>query len=75
MNIHLNGDSIEVEAAERISYERIVELAGYRPGSRPSMTFHKRIDRETEKGGILHPGETAPLLEGMSIMAMFTGNA
>ena len=75
MKIILNGSTIEVEAAERISYERIIELAGYSPGRIVSVTFRKRIDRETEKQGILSPGKTAPLLDGMVINAIVTGNA
>ena len=75
MTIILNGKTIEVEAAERISYERIIELAGYAPGRVVSVTFHKRIDSETEKQGILSSGKTAPLLEGMVVNAMVTGNA
>ena len=75
MTIILNGNTVEVETTERISYERIIELAGYRPGRIVSVTFHKRIDSETEKQGILSPGKTAPLLDGMVVNAMVTDNA
>ena len=75
MKIILNGKVMEVKVAERISYEEIIELAGYRPGKIVSVTFHKRIDTETEKQGILSPGKTAPLLEGIVFNAIVTDNA
>jgi hypothetical protein len=75
MKIILNGKEIEVHAADRITYEQIIELAGYAPGRIVSVTFHKRIDSETEKQGILYPGKDAPLLDSMVVNAMVTGNA
>ncbi len=73
MKITVNCMECQV-STERVSYERIAELAE-RPGAKNlSVTYHGSIviDGERyEKNGILCPGESVKALDGMHFAAIW----
>lgn len=68
VNIRINGLQVEVTES-KLTYEDIVGLAD--KSGTPSMTWH----RPGEAGGIIIPGQTVNIREGMSFSVHHTGNA
>ncbi len=72
MNIILNGRSIvigeEVLFPEKdglISYEDLLEWSGYSPGRIVSMSYRTARTGDEQRAGILSPGESVKVEDGM----------
>jgi hypothetical protein len=63
MRIVVNGQNVEIEPAEAISYERILELAAT-GGDAPLAVFFT-LGAPPETSGEMAPGEAVPVYEGM----------
>jgi hypothetical protein len=63
MQIHVNGDPIEV-ADTVLSYERVAAFAGYTTASRPTITW-ATVGIRPQIQDVLKPGEAVVLLEAI----------
>lgn len=73
-DIIVNGTTHQV-ALSSISYERVMELAGFDPKRNYSMTYTTLRKGDEQRQGILSPGRTTPLEDGMVFEAVNTSNA
>jgi hypothetical protein len=75
VKISINGDEHEVEAAE-LTYQEIVDLAdsGRSKSALHSVTF-KAKSGDWSLSGMVHPGQSVAISEGMVINAFVTDGA
>lgn len=79
MEITINAKKVTVEGV-RITYDQVVALAATQWGTAAthSVTYRHRVPFEKlpgERDGILSPGQSVPLSEGMVINAVVTSGA
>lgn len=73
MRIVVNGQSIKTDAIS-ISYEEIVELAGY--SGNPSVTYCSKLDGDVRRQGTMYAGCSPVLLTDVMIFdVVHTGAA
>ncbi len=75
MQITVNGESVNVAPEDQITYDTIAGLAGHPGDQYLSITYHWRGDGDAMRSGILMPGKSVKLDEGMRFNAVHTGNA
>ncbi|MCK9567842.1 hypothetical protein M0R72_02680 [Candidatus Pacearchaeota archaeon] len=71
MNITINGK----EQPLRLTYEEIITRAGYSPNRVISVTYRGRQHGDMQRSGMLYPGSSVELEDGMVFSAYDTGNA
>ncbi len=67
--VTINGKAIDIYL-KTMSYDQAMEYAGIVPAPGCSITY-----KSDQAQGILAPGDTVTVVDGMIINAMFTGNA
>lgn len=72
MNITINGTAYEV-AGNSITHEQVTDLAGQPISASVTYTGPRRGD--AQRSGIMSPGKTIELEDGMDFTAVRTGNA
>lgn len=83
MRIILNGRTVLVgehgglfqTISGRVSYEDIVEWAGYGPGRILSVTYSTRRAGDEQRQGSLSPGRSTAIEDGMVFNVADTSNA
>lgn len=83
MNIILNGRTVLVgkpgglfpTVAGQVSYEDVVEWAGYGPGRILSVMYSTRRAGDEQRQGTLWPGKSTPLEDGMVFNVADTSSA
>ena len=73
MQIVINGKNVKC-ASEELTYDEIVQLAGYQKGTAVSVTWSVPRSRP-HVGDMAMRGESVQLRDGMVFNAMITGNA
>lgn len=72
-NLIINGQKRVHTGGINLSYEELCKLAG-KTGT-PSAIYYVRGKGDSHREGILSPGKSVALAEGMSFNVMHTGNA
>lgn len=83
MRITLNGRDFRIgepgglfpETAGQVSYEDIVEWAGYGPGRILTVIYSTRRAGDEQRQGSLTPGKSTPLEDAMMFNVADTSNA
>lgn len=58
-----------------LGYDQIIQMAGFAPGRILSVTYHTRRKGDEQREGILSPGRSVLIEEGMIFNAYDTSNA
>lgn len=75
MNIAINGKQHPIEKST-ISYDEVLTQAyGKIPDPLITITYYWRGEGDNKRTGIISPGQTINIAEGMAISACYTGDA
>jgi hypothetical protein len=75
MIITINGKSHIKESLGNICYEEVLVYAGYKPDRIISVTYRTKRSGDCQRNGILSPGESTEVEEGMVFNAYDTSNS
>lgn len=70
----LNGEQFDFDS-ETVSYADVLKAAKYDPERVLSITYRAQLGRDSKREGVLGPGRSVKVVNGMVFNAIATGNA